>query len=281
MKERRKVYKIGFEKEKYLHTQSEKIRERIKKFENKLYLEFGGKLFDDMHASRVLPGFEPDSQIQLLKTMADIAEIVLVIKASDIEQNRIQGDSGISYGDDLLRLLNELKLSNLYVSSVVITQYNEQNAAKTFKQRLEHIGMSVYTHYIIKDYPMDIPLIMSDEGFGKNDYVKTTRPLVVIAASGSSSGKMATCLSQLYHEAKRGVKAGYAKFEKFPTWNLPLNHPINLAYEAATTDIDDTNMIDPFHLEAYSVSAVNYNRDIEAFPILDEIFKQIWGESPY
>jgi len=275
------MYKIGFDNHKYLQMQSKKILDRANKFEDKLYLEFGGKFFDDLHASRVLPGFEPNSQIRLLKTIADQTEIVLVIKATDIEQNRIQGDQGITYGDDLLRLINKMKSHGLYVSSVVVTMYSGQDSADVFRKRIEQLGVAVYTHYFINDYPTNISLIMSDEGFGKNDYIQTSRSIVVVGASGSSSGKMTTCLSQLYHESVRGIKAGYAKFEKFPIWNIPLSHPINLAYEAATTDISDMNMIDPFHLEAYGISAINYNRDIEVFPILCEIFKKIWGDSPY
>lgn len=274
------MYKIGFDKEKYLKIQSFKILERINKFD-KLYLEFGGKIFGDLHGSRVLPGFEPDMKINLLKTLSDKVEIIFVINATDIEQNRIQGDYGVNYADHLLHLISKLKKNNLYVSSVVITQFSDQKPVLRLKRRLSKLGLVVYIHYIIPDYPTNINLIVSEDGFGKNDYIETVKPLVIVAAPGSGSGKMATCMSQLYHEFKRGIKAGYSKFEKFPVWDLPLNHPINLAYEAATTNIMDQNMIDPFHLEAYGVSAVNYNRDIEAFPVLNTMFKLIWGESPY
>ena len=275
------MYRIGFDGEKYLRMQSEYIIERIEKFGNKLYLEFGGKLFDDFHASRVLPGFEPDSKIRLLRTLADKTEIMLVINAADIERNKIHGDHGITYDDDMLRLIDAFRTSGLYVGSVVITQYSGQEAASQFKARLERLEVTVYMHYTIDDYPANIPLIVSEDGFGKNEYIQTSRPLVVVTAPGAGSGKMATCLSQLYHESKRGVKAGYAKFETFPIWNLPLGHPVNLAYEAATTNLSDVNMIDPFHLEAYGLSAVNYNRDVEVFPVLNVIFKQMWGDSPY
>jgi uncharacterized protein (UPF0371 family) len=275
------MYRIGFDNDKYLQLQSENIRERINKFGNKLYLEFGGKLFDDFHASRVFPGFQPDSKIRLLQTLADQTEIVLVINASDIEQNRVQGDYGITYDDDLLRLIDAFRSMGLFVGSVVITQYSGQESAAKFRQRLRRQDVTVFLHYPIENYPSNVPLIVSDQGFGRNDYIQTSRPLVVVTAPGSSSGKMATCLSQLYHEFKRGVKAGYAKFETFPVWNLPLGHAVNLAYEAATTDINDVNMIDPYHLSAYNVSAVNYNRDVEVFPILNAIFRQIWGASPY
>ncbi|MCL2774643.1 MAG: DUF1846 domain-containing protein [Oscillospiraceae bacterium] len=275
------MYRIGFDNEKYLKMQSERINERINQFGNKLYLEFGGKLFDDFHASRVLPGFAPDSKILMLKQLADKAEIVLVINATDIEKNRIRGDNGITYDEDILRLIDEFRNEGLYVGSVVITQFSGQEAASRFKRRLEQLEMTVYLHYPIADYPTNIPLIVSDDGFGKNDYIHTTRPLVVVNAPGAGSGKMATCLSQLYHEFKRGVKAGYAKFETFPVWNLPLRHPVNLAYEAATTDLNDINLIDPFHMEAYNSTAINYNRDVEGFPILNAIFKEIWGDSPY
>ena len=277
------MYSVGFDNEKYLKLQSEKILERIEVFENKLYLEFGGKLFDDYHAARVLPGFMPDSKVRLLKRLADKAEIVIVINASNIDSSKVIGDSGISYDDDVLRLIDEFRKSGLYVGSVVISQYLGQSAADSFKDHLESRGITVYVmHYIAEsDYPSNIQLILSDKGYGNNDYIKTTRPLVVITAPGPGSGKMAACLSQLYHENKRGVKAGYAKFETFPLWNRPLKHMINLAYESATADLNDVNMIDPFHLEAYGVSAVNYNRDIEVFPILNAMFKRIWGESPY
>ena len=275
------MYKTGFDNDKYLKMQSEKILERISLFENKLYLEFGGKLFDDFHASRVLPGFELNSKIKLLKTLADKTEIIMVINASDVEENRIQGDFGITYGDDLIRLINAFRAYGLYVSSVVITLFTGQVAAKMFKQKLEQLDIRVYLHYPIDGYPVNIHHVISEDGFGKNDYIETTKPLVVVTAPGSGSGKMATCFSQLYHEFKRGIRAGYAKFETFPIWNLPLNHPVNLAYEAATTNISDVNLIDPFHLEHYQVSAVNYNRDVEGFPVLNEMFTRIWGASPY
>ena len=273
--------KIGFDNQKYLSMQSEHIRERINQFDNKLYLEFGGKLFDDYHASRVLPGFAPDSKLQMLMQLSDQAEIVIVISAGDIEKNKIRGDLGITYDTDVLRLMEAFSGMGLYVGSVAITQYSGQNRADQFKKKLEKMGVPVYLLYSIDGYPNNIPLIVSDEGYGKNDYIKTTRPLVVITAPGPGSGKMATCLSQLYHESKRGIKSGYAKFETFPIWNLPLSHPVNLAYEAATADLDDVNMIDPFHLEAYGVSTVNYNRDIEIFPVLNTIFTKIYGSSPY
>jgi len=277
------VYSVGFDIDKYLKLQSEKILERVGMFENKLYLEFGGKLYDDSHAARVLPGYAPDVKVKLLKTLADKAEIVIVINASNIDSNKAIGDSGISYDDDVLRLIDELRKGYLYVGSVVISQYVGQPAADKFKDYLEGRGITVYVmHYIPEsDYPSNIQLILSDKGYGINDYIKTTRPLVVITAPGPGSGKMAACLSQLYHENKRGVKAGYAKFETFPIWNRPLKHMINQAYESATADLNDVNMIDPFHLEAYGVSAVNYNRDIEVFPILNAMFSRIWGESPY
>lgn len=273
--------KIGFDNEKYLKMQSEHIRERINQFDNKLYLEFGGKLFDDYHASRVLPGFAPDSKLLLLMQLSDQAEIVIVISASDIEKNKVRGDLGITYDTDVLRLIESFRQSGLFVGSVVITQYAGQNSANLFKSRLEKLGIKVYIHYCIEGYPSNIPLIVSDEGYGKNDYIETSRPLVIITAPGPGSGKMATCLSQLYHELKHGVRAGYAKFETFPVWNLPLKHPVNLAYEAATADLNDINMIDPFHLETYGVTTVNYNRDVEIFPVLDAIFEKIYGENPY
>lgn len=273
--------KIGFDNDKYLQMQSSHIRERINQFDNKLYLEFGGKLFDDYHASRVLPGFAPDSKLRLLKELADTAEIVIVISAADIEANKTRGDLGITYDSDVLRLKDAFEEHGLYVGSVVITKYTGQNSALLFKGRLEKLGIKVYMHYVIPGYPANIPMIVSDEGFGKNDYIETSRPLVVITAPGPGSGKMATCLSQLYHEHKRGVRAGYAKFETFPIWNIPLKHPVNLAYEAATADLNDVNMIDPFHLEAYGITTVNYNRDVEIFPVLRAMFERIYGESPY
>ena len=273
--------KIGFDNDKYLKMQSEHIRERISHFDNKLYLEFGGKLFDDYHASRVLPGFAPDSKLKLLMQLSDQAEIVIVISAGDIEKNKVRGDLGITYDSDVLRLMYSFKEKGLYVGSVVITQYSGQNSANLFKTRLEKLGIKVYTHYNIEGYPSNIPFIVSDEGYGKNDYIETSRPLVIITAPGPGSGKMATCLSQLYHEHKRGVRAGYAKFETFPIWNIPLKHPVNLAYEAATADLNDVNMIDPFHLDAYGITTVNYNRDVEIFPVLDAMFERIYGENPY
>lgn len=273
--------KTGFDNEKYLKMQSEHIRQRIEQFDHKLYLEFGGKLFDDYHASRVLPGFAPDSKLLMLKQLSDQAEIIIVISAKDIEKNKVRGDLGITYDSDVLRLMDSFKDNGLYVGSVVITQYSGQESALLFKNRLEQLGISVYIHYNIAGYPSNITLIVSDEGYGKNEYIKTTRPLVIVTAPGPGSGKMATCLSQLYHEHKRGIHAGYAKFETFPIWNLPLRHPVNLAYEAATADLNDINMIDPFHLEAYGETTVNYNRDVEIFPVLNTIFEKIYGESPY
>lgn len=273
--------KIGFDNEKYLAMQSEHIRERINQFDNKLYLEFGGKLFDDYHASRVLPGFAPDSKLLMLKQLSEQAEIVIVISARDIEKNKIRGDIGITYDSDVLRLMDSFNDNGLYVGSVVITQYSGQESAALFKKRLENLSIRVYIHYCITGYPANIPLIVSDDGYGKNDYIETSRPLVIVTAPGPGSGKMATCLSQLYHEHKRGIHSGYAKFETFPIWNLPLKHPVNLAYEAATADLNDINMIDPFHLEAYGKTTVNYNRDVEIFPVLNTIFEKIYGESPY
>ena len=273
--------KIGFDNDKYLKMQSEHIRERISKFDNKLYLEFGGKLFDDYHASRVLPGFEPDSKLRMLMQLSDQAEIVIVIGAPDIEKNKVRGDLGITYDEDVLRLMNEFTSRGLYVGSVCITRYSGQNSADAFKKRLEKLGIKVYVLYNIPGYPSNTSLIVSDEGYGKNDYIETTRPLVVITAPGPGSGKMATCLSQLYHEYKRGISAGYAKFETFPIWNIPLKHPVNLAYEAATADLNDVNMIDPFHLEAYGQTTVNYNRDVEIFPVLQAMFEKIIGKCPY
>ena len=272
---------IGFDNDKYVRMQSEKIRERIALFGGKLYLEFGGKLFDDYHASRVLPGFRPDSKVRMLMEMRDDAEIIIVISANDIERNKRRGDLGITYDEDTLRLIDAFRGCGLYVGSVVLTHFSGQSAAEKFQRRLEQLGIRVYRHYIIPDYPEDIQLIVSDEGFGKNDYIVTSRSLVVVTAPGPGSGKMATCLSQLYHENKRGVRAGYAKFETFPIWNLALSHPVNIAYEAATVDLDDVNMIDPYHLEAYGVTTVNYNRDVEIFPVLNAMFERIYGQSPY
>ena len=273
--------KIGFDNEKYLKMQSEHIRNRIAGFGGKLYLEFGGKLYDDYHASRVLPGFKPDSKLQMLLQLKDEAEIVIVINAGDIEKNKVRGDLGITYDLDVIRLYNVFKGIGLYVSSVVLTQYEGQRQADAFQKRLESLGVKVYHHYKINGYPSNLQLIMSDEGYGRNDYIQTKRKLVVITAPGPGSGKMATCLSQLYHENKRGITAGHAKFETFPIWNLPLRHPVNLAYEAATSDLNDVNMIDPFHLDAYGVTTVNYNRDVEIFPVLNAMFEKILGESPY
>ena len=273
--------KTGFDNRQYQIMQSEHIRQRISQFGNKLYLEFGGKLFDDYHASRVLPGFAPDSKLQMLMQLADQAEIVIVINAADIEKNKIRYDLGITYDMDVLRLIQSFQDRNLYVGSVVITQYAGQPAADTFKEKLERMGIRVYRHYRIEGYPNNVSTIVSDNGYGKNDYIETSRPLVIVTAPGPGSGKMATCLSQLYHENRRGIKAGYAKFETFPIWNLPLKHPVNLAYEAATADLNDVNMIDPFHLEAYGETAVNYNRDVEIFPVLNAIFEGIYGSSPY
>ena len=273
--------KIGFDNDKYLLMQSEHIKELISKFDNKLYLEFGGKLFDDYHASRVLPGFAPDSKLRMLMQLSEHAEIVIVISAGDIEKNKIRGDLGITYDLDVIRLIDSFKERGFFVGSVVITQYSGQNSANIFKSKLENLGIKVYIHYPIEGYPSNIPLIVSDEGYGKNDYIETSRPLVIITAPGPGSGKMATCLSQLYHEHKRGIHAGYAKFETFPIWNIPLKHPVNLAYEAATADLNDVNMIDPFHLEAYGETTVNYNRDVEIFPVLSAIFERIFGKCPY
>ena len=273
--------KIGFDNQKYLTMQSEHIRERIIQFGDKLYLEFGGKLFDDYHASRVLPGFAPDSKLKMLLQLADQAEIVIAINAADIEKNKIRHDLGITYDADVLRLIQEYRDKGLYVGSVVITRYTGQPSADVFKTKLEHLGIKVYRHYPIDGYPNNIAHIVSDEGYGKNDYIETTKPLVIITAPGPGSGKMATCLSQLYHENKRGIKAGYAKFETFPIWNIPLKHPVNLAYEAATADLNDVNMIDPFHLEAYGVTTVNYNRDVEIYPVLAAMFEGIYGYCPY
>ncbi len=273
--------RIGFDNEKYLKIQSEHIRERIAQFDGKLYMELGGKLFDDHHASRVLPGFKPDSKLRMLAQLRDQIEIVIVISAADIEKNKVRADLGITYDEDVLRLRDEFMSRNFTVGSVVITHYNGQHAADQFRHRLERMGIKSYIHYPIDGYPHNVDLIASDEGFGKNDFVETTRELVIVTAPGPGSGKMATCLSQLYNENKRGVRAGYAKFETFPVWNLPLKHPINIAYEAATADLNDVNMIDPFHLEAYGKTAINYNRDIEIFPVLNALFEGIYGENPY
>lgn len=273
--------KTAFDNQRYVETQSARIRARIAQFGGKLYLEFGGKLFDDYHAARVLPGFAPDSKIRMLLEMRDSVEIVMVINAADIEQSKVRGDLGITYDEDVLRLIDTFRGEGLYVGSVTITQYAAQPAADAFKRRLEELGVRVYLHYTISGYPHDVGRIVSDEGFGRNDYVETDRPLVVVTAPGPGSGKMAVCLSQLYHHYKRGVKAGYAKFETFPIWNLPLKHPVNLAYEAATADLNDVNMIDPFHLQAYEETTVNYNRDVEVFPVLQAMFQEIMGESPY
>ena len=273
--------KYGYDNEKYVKIQSDRIKERIATFGNKLYMEFGGKLFDDYHASRVLPGFEPDSKFKMLYQLKDDLEIVIVISAIDIEKNKVRNDLGITYDVDVLRLRDEFMTRGFNVNSVVITHYNGQSSADAYRKRLERMNIKVYYHYTIEGYPTNVALIDSEEGFGKNDYVVTTKPLVVVTAPGPGSGKMAVCLSQLYQENKRGVKAGYAKFETFPVWSLPLNHPVNIAYEAATADLDDVNMIDPFHLEAYGTTAVNYNRDIEIFPVMNALFEDIYGQSPY
>ena len=273
--------KIGFDNEQYLHTQSQHIRERIDQFGGKLYLEFGGKLYDDYHAARVLPGFQPDSKLRMLLQMKDQVEMVIAINAADIEKSKVRGDLGITYDRDVIRLIGIFRELGLYVSSVVLTRFNDQPAVRAFQSRLEGMGVRVYHHYAIAGYPADITHIVSDEGYGRNEYIETTRELVVVTAPGPGSGKLATCLSQLYHEHKRGRKAGYAKFETFPIWNLPLNHPVNLAYEAATADLKDVNMIDPFHLEAYGKTTVNYNRDVEAFPVLVATFERILGHCPY
>ena len=272
---------IGFDNQKYLTTQSEQIKKRIAQFGGKLYLEFGGKLFDDYHASRVLPGFEPDSKIRMLQQLQDDVEILIAINAADIEKNKVRGDLGITYDDDVLRLIDIFRGMGFYVGGVVMSRYSGQGAADAFLKRLTTLGIRCYRHYPIAGYPSDVQHIVSDEGLGKNEYVETTHPLVVVTAPGPGSGKMATCLSQLYHDYKRGIAAGYAKFETFPIWNLPLKHPVNLAYEAATADLNDVNMIDPFHLEAYGKTAVNYNRDVEIFPVLRLIFEGIYGECPY
>ncbi|MCQ2350486.1 MAG: DUF1846 domain-containing protein [Paludibacteraceae bacterium] len=273
--------KYGFDNNKYIKIQSERIKERIAQFGDKLYLEFGGKLFDDFHASRVLPGFQPDSKLKMLLQLKDVAEMVIVISAVDIEKSKVRGDLGITYNDDVLRLINEFEERGMQVNSVVITHFSGQESAKAFHNRLCRLNIKTYYHYTIDGYPHNVQLIDSDEGFGKNEYVETSRPLVVVTAPGPGSGKMAVCLSQLYQDNKKGIKAGYAKFETFPVWNLPLKHPVNLAYEAATADLNDVNMIDPFHLEAYGKTTVNYNRDIEIFPVLNAIFEGIYGYNPY
>ncbi len=272
---------VGFDNDKYIRLQSEKIQERISGFGGKLYLEFGGKLFDDYHASRVLPGFQPDSKIRMLLSMKEAAEVIIVVSATSIEQNKIRGDLGISYDLDTLRLIDTFADIEMRVGGVVITHYAQQPAVDSFIKRLENLGIKVYRHYPIEGYPNNVRKIVSDEGYGKNEYIETSKPLVVVTAPGPGSGKMATCLSQLYHDHKRGIKAGYAKFETFPVWNLPLKHPVNLAYEAATVDLNDVNMIDPFHLEATGITTVNYNRDVEIFPVLKAIFEKIYGECPY
>lgn len=273
--------RIGFDNAAYISRQSEQISKRISEFGGKLYLEFGGKLFDDYHASRVLPGFAPDSKLQMLKSIADNVEVVIVINAFDIEQNKVRRDLGITYDSEVLRLIDAYRGAGLYVGSVVLSQFNGQSSAGAFRSKLEQLGVKVFVNYSIEGYPYNVSKIVSEEGFGKNDFIETTRPLVVVTAPGPGSGKMSTCLSQLYHENLRGNKAGYAKFETFPIWNLPLKHPVNLAYEAATADLNDVNMIDPYHLEAYGETTVNYNRDVEVFPVLNAIFERIEGESPY
>ena len=275
------MVKIGFDNEKYLQMQSQHIKERIAQFGGKLYLEFGGKLYDDNHASRVLPGFQPDSKLRMLLQLKDQVEMVIAINADDIEKNKIRGDLGITYDRDVIRLIGVFRDFGLYVSSVVLTRFRGQTLATAFQSRLEGMGIRVYHHYSIEGYPANTAYVVSEEGFGKNDYIETTRSLVVVTAPGPGSGKLATCLSQVYHENQRGIKAGYAKFETFPIWNIPLNHPVNLAYEAATADLNDVNMIDPFHLEAYGQTTVNYNRDVEAFPILEALFEKIMGKCPY
>ncbi len=275
------MFKKGFDNDKYIMMQSEHIRERISKFGGKLYLEFGGKLFDDYHASRVLPGFQPDSKIRMLTQLKEDVEIVVVINAGDIEKNKVRGDLGITYDMDVLRLIDAFRSYGLFVGSVVLTRFDGQESAVAYQKKLESLGVKVYRHYPIQGYPGNLPLIISDDGFGKNEYIHTTHSLVVVTAPGPGSGKMAVCLSQLYQENKHGVKAGYAKFETFPIWNIPLKHPVNLAYEAATADLNDVNMIDPYHLEAYGKTTVNYNRDVEVFPVLNAMFQRIYGESPY
>ena len=275
------MFQLGFDNERYLKLQAENIKQRISLFDGKLYLEFGGKLFDDFHASRVLPGFAPDSKIRMLIELKDEAEVIIAINTADIEKNKVRGDLGITYDVDVLRLIDAFRGYGLYVGSVVMTRYKSNPIADAFKMKLENLGIKVYKHYAIDGYPHNIPHIVSEEGFGKNEYIETSRPVVVVTAPGPGSGKMATCLSQIYHDSKVGRKSGYAKFETFPVWNIPLNHPVNLAYEAATADLADVNMIDPFHLEAYGTPAVNYNRDVEVFPVLRSMLAEILGECPY
>ena len=273
--------KLGFDNDKYLRLQTEKILQRVEQFGGKLYMEFGGKLFDDYHASRVLPGFQPDSKMRMLLQLREQAELVIAISSDDIEKNKRRGDLGITYDMEVMRLIDTFREYGLYVGSVVLTKFTGQHTAEQFQRKLEALGMKVYRHYPIHDYPSNIPLIVSENGFGKNDYIETSRPVVVVTAPGPGSGKMATCLSQLYHDHTRGIKAGYAKYETFPVWNLPLKHPVNLAYEAATVDLDDVNMIDPFHLESYGETTVNYNRDVEIYPVVEAMFRKIYGECPY
>ena len=275
------MFKIGFDNEQYIKTQSGHIEQRISQFGGKLYLEFGGKLFDDFHAARVLPGFEPDSKIRMLSQLAGEAEVVIAINAADIEKNKVRGDLGITYDQDVLRLIDAFRSFDLYVGSIVLTRYTGQPSAAAFQKKLEALGLKVYRHYPIPGYPLDVKTVVSDEGYGKNDYIETTRSLVVVTGPGPGSGKMATCMSQLYHDNKRGIRSGYAKFETFPVWNLPLDHPVNLAYEAATADLNDVNIVDPFHLAAYGVTTVNYNRDVEVFPVVKTMFEHIYGECPY
>ena len=275
------MFKIGFDNDQYIKTQSGHIEKRIAQFGGKLYLEFGGKLFDDFHAARVLPGFEPDSKIRMLSQLAGDAEVVIAINAADIEKNKVRGDLGITYDQDVLRLIDAFRSFGMYVGSIVLTRYLGQPSAAAFQKKLETLGLKVYRHYPIPGYPLDVKTVVSDEGYGKNDYIETTRPLVVVTGPGPGSGKMAACMSQLYHDNKRGIRSGYAKFETFPVWNLPLDHPVNLAYEAATADLNDVNIVDPFHLAAYGVTTVNYNRDVEVFPVVKTMFEHIYGECPY
>ena len=275
------MFKIGFDNEQYIKTQSGHIEKRIAQFGGKLYLEFGGKLFDDFHAARVLPGFEPDSKIRMLSQLAGEAEVVIAINAADIEKNKVRGDLGITYDQDVLRLVDAFRSFGLYVGSIVLTRYTGQPSATAFQSKLEALGLKVYRHYPIPGYPLDVKTVVSDEGYGKNEYIETTHSLVVVTGPGPGSGKMATCMSQLYHDNKRGIRSGYAKFETFPVWNLPLDHPVNLAYEAATADLNDVNIVDPFHLAAYGVTTVNYNRDVEVFPVVKTMFDHIYGECPY